>query len=370
MKILVVHVPAGAGHQRAAEAIAAALRERKVSAEVIVWDALLGTNRIYRWSFTKGYLRLIHQAPLLWGIAYHLTDIKIFRGPIQWLHRISNRSHGKHFEKYLIETQPDVIVGTHFFPMEVAGRLKLERRISSRVITVITDYLPHALWVAPGIDLYVVAGQEARQELIMRGVANEKIRIVGIPVDPKFSENGSRPELVRRLSLRTDLFTVLIGSGGAGTGPIVALLKAFNSVRQQLQILIVVGRNDSLFRQLEALRPSMRHAVQVYGFVNNMDELMAVSDVVVTKAGGLTCTEALVKGVPLLLVAPIPGQETRNAQAMTRMGAALWANRMQEIPGMIENLIRHPETLKRMGERGRQNAAPQAALEISKLVVP
>ncbi len=370
MKILVVHVPAGAGHQRAAEAIGASFHDRRSSAEIIVWDALMGTNALYRWSFTKGYLRLIQQAPFLWGLAYHLTDIKTFSGIVGWIHRMSNRLHGNYFEKYLMETNPDVVIGTHFFPMEVAGRLKSEGKIRARLITVVTDYMPHALWMTPGIDAYVVASPQAKEELIVRRVPAEKIHLLGIPVDPKFQSDGNRPELIQRLGLDQKKFTVLIGSGGAGTGPIVSLVNSLAALSDSLQLLIVVGKNDSLFRKLESLRPSVKHMMRIYGFVNNMDELMGVSDLVISKAGGLTCTEALVKGVPLVLVAPIPGQETRNAEIITQLGAALWAKSVPEIPRIIQQLRNDPEILLKMRQKAREHGLPHAAEQITKLVVP
>ena len=369
MKILVTHVPAGSGHQRAAEAIVEAFSYRQDPAEVLLHDALEGTNWFYQWCFTRGYLDLIHGVPFLWGVMYHLTDIKGAGPLVEQLHRLSNGLHGRHFENYLLQLQPDVVIGTHFFPMEVAATLKSRGLLSAHLITVITDFLPHALWIAPGIDTYVVASEPTREDLLSRGIPPDRIVRIGIPVDPKFSSAADGPALARRLDLAPDRFTVLIGSGGAGTGPIVSLVETLDKMSDPLQLLVIAGKNLRLYKRLEALKAKIRHPMKIFGFINNMEELMEVSDILISKPGGLTCAEAMAKGLPSILVHPIPGQETRNAQAMIRMGAAVWASRIQEIPALLKKFRQNPEDLRAMGRNARENSVPDAALKIAELAV-
>ncbi len=370
MKILILHVPAGSGHQRAAEAVLAAFHQRQVQDELTIRDALEGANRFYRWCFTRGYLNLIHQAPFIWGVLYHLTDLKILNRQVQWLHRVSNGLHEKNLGTYLRKSRPDVVIGTHFFPMEVAGTLKAQGLLSAKLITVITDYLPHALWIAPGIDTYVVGSEAARQELLARGVDPDRIQLFGIPVDPKFSQNRDNPAVIKQIGLDPDRFTVLIGSGGAGTGPIVSLIETLGQMPDLIQIVVVVGKNVELFRKLKTLCRKIRHPIKVYGFINNMDELMAISNLMISKPGGLTCAEAMTRGLPLILIAPIPGQETRNAQVMTQMGIAVLAGRVSEIPNLVRALRKDPETLRAMSRKARQLSHPDAALQITRLAIP
>ena len=369
MKILVAYVPAGAGHQRAAEAVAAAFHQLQVSAEVTVVDALDGVSRFYRWVFTEGYLRMIHQVPFLWGLLYHLTDIRAFQKPVEWIHRTSNRDLGRGFEAYLQETQPDIVIGTHFFPMETAGALKAQGKISSRLITVITDYMPHALWITPRIDDYVVVCERTRRELITRGVPDGIIHILGIPVDLKFAKRENRAALIRQMGLDPDRFTILVGSGGAGTGPILSLVTALGTIREPVQLMVVTGRNTHLFQRLAEMRHKFPHPVKMFGFINNMDELMEASDLVVSKPGGLTCTEALAKGVPLVLTAAIPGQETRNARILVEMGAAVLDGNIREIPKVVARLINDRGTLERMARAAKTASRPFAAADIVKLAI-
>ncbi len=369
MKIVVTHVPAGAGHQRAAEAVHGVLTQTHPEATVVLLNALDGVDPSYRWAFTRGYLGLIDGCSALWGAAYRLSDGLPFRHGITRIHRWSNAWHGRKLESLLLGHQPDVIIGTHFFPMEVAGFLKSRGRLQARLITVITDYLPHLVWTAKGVDLYAVACAETRQELVRRDVAEEKIRVVGIPIDSQFHRQEDRAALAAKLGLERDRFTVLIASGGFGNGPVPKLVETFLSIPESLQLLIVAGKNNSLFRQLEQMRRQTHHRVKVYGFVRNMHELMSVSDVMVTKPGGLSCAEAMAKGLPMVLIVPIPGQETRNARFIARSGAGVLAPSLQAVPVILNELRRNPKRLQEMAHRGREIARPEAASAVARLAV-
>lgn len=369
MKILVAHVPAGSGHERAAQAVVAGFAQFNHTIDAVLLDAIQGGDPYYRWAFTQGYTRLISQAPFLWGLMYYLTDCPILTRLSQKLHRLENARHGKGFEKLLLSAQPDAIIATHFFPIEVAAFLKRTGRLSSRVIAVITDYLPHALWIAPGVDRYVVGFPETKEELIKRGVAPEQISVLGIPIDPKFSKQNDRVNLAKRLGLMAGCFTVLIASGGLGTGPIVSLVKTLGRVKEKMQLLVVTGKNASLFKRLSTLGPQTPHSMKVYGFVHNMDELMDLADLMLTKPGGLSCTEAMAKGLPFVLICPIPGQESRNGWLLSKMGVAAWAGGLQNLPGILLKLRREPQRLQTLAEKGKAAARPHAALEIAALAV-
>ncbi len=369
LKVLVTYVPAGSGHQRAADGIFAALQRAGGQVEPERVDALNGCDSCYRWSFDRGYLDLIQRAPAVWGLSYHLTDLRAFRRGIQRLHRLNNAWHAAGLGRFFAEAKADWIIGTHFLPMEVAGSLKVRGKISSRLISVITDYRPHTLWIAPGIDLYAVASERTKEELIQRGVPEERIRVTGIPVDPRFTASLDRESLRRRFELKQDRFTILVGSGGAGTGPIQRLVRLLGRIPKPIQLIVVAGRNDALVRELEGLRPQMPHPMKVCGFVNNMEELMEVSDLLISKPGGLTCAEGMAKGLPFLLIEPIPGQESRNAAALVQMGAAALASRLEEVPEQVQAFLRDPERLRRLSQKAREIGRPDAAEKIARMAL-
>ena len=367
MKILIAYVAAGAGHQRAAEAVGAAFHQLGVPHKVTVLNATEKTDACYQWSFTRGYVGLIRHFPFLWGFLYHLTDLRFLRKAVQGLHRISNRWHGKPFEDYLLEARPDLFIGTHFFSAEVAAAVKSRHHLPMRVVTVITDYLPHILWLAPGVDTYVVASDETKEAFLRRGIPGNQIEVLGIPIDPKFNQRISRPLLAKKLGIDPDRFTILIGSGGLGTGPIVSLVEALAEVIEPIQLLVVAGKNSALFEHLENMRCSVLHPMKIYGFINNMDELMEVSDVMVSKPGGLTCAEAMAKGLPLIVVAPIPGQETRNMRFLQELGLAVFAPDVKTVPRLIREFIADPQQLRAISQNTREKSFPEAAVHVAQL---
>ncbi len=369
MKIVVTHVPAGSGHQRAAEAIAFSLSTQAPGTSVVLLNALDGADPIYQWSFTRGYIGLIDGCPAAWGAAYGITDWKPIRPLSQMLHRLSNAWHGRALESILLSHRPDVVIGTHFFPMEVAGHLKRSGRLSAQLITVMTDLLGHSVWIAPGIDRYVVGSAVSKEDLIRRGVADQQIHVLGIPIDPHFGEESDRRSLAGKLGLDPERFTVLVASGGSGTGPVCDLVRSLRRIQEPMQVLVVAGKNPDLFQRLERMRQEIHHSMKVYGFVSNMHELMAVSNIMVSKPGGLSCAEAMARGLPLLLVAAIPGQESRNARVMVRMGTALQVKGLRGLPSWIGELRRRPARLLAMARRAKEMAHPEAASAVARMAL-
>ena len=368
MKIIVSHVPAGSGHEKAAEAISGALRRIRPDADVSVLNALEGMNPAYQWAFTDGYLDIIHKYPALWGLAYHSLDIKMLSGLAFWLHRTSNAMHGKSLETILLREKPDVFIGTHFFPMEVASSMKQEGKLDAKLITVITDYMPHNVWIAPRIDAYAAGMELTKKELMSRGIPEKKIYVTGIPIDSKFGKKLPRQTVAANLGLDPAQFTLLVVSGGYGTGPVAELVKALGRIKEPMQVIVVCGKNTALRKKLTLLQ-GFPHKLIVYGFVDNMDELMDAADLLVTKPGGLSCTEAMAKGLPMVLVAPIPGQEARNAVIIERSGAAVLAGPIQKAPPIIEKLRSDPAQLAEMGRKGMASGKPDAAIEIARLAL-
>ena len=367
MKIVISHVSAGAGHQRAAEAVGAAFHQLGYGNDLSVIDAVAKVDACYRHSFTKGYHDLIRYVPAVWGFLYAFTDVLFMRGIASWLHRMSNQWHGKPFETFLLEKRPDLFIATHFFPAEVAARLKRQGKLSMKVIVAITDYLPHTLWLAPGVDLYAVASDRTKEELMRRGIPENRIRVLGIPIDPKFHREISRPAAAKKLGVDPSTFTLLIASGGLGTGPIFSLVRILSGMQEPISLLIVTGRNTALYEQLENFRHKISHPMKVYGFIDNMEELMAASDIIISKPGGLTCAEAMAKGLPLIAVSPIPGQEERNIRFLEKVGVALYPKKIDQVPSLIRELRGNPGRREEIRRKEQRHSFPDAAFSIARL---
>ena len=365
-KILIIHATAGAGHTKAAQAIQRAFGEFENGLEVKIINSLDYTTPFFRLTYPKIYVFLVNRIPLVWGLFYYLLDNAFFYALVSWIRHLNNWIASQGLVKFLKEYRPDVIIATHFLAPDVISMMGKDK-LKARLITVVTDYRLHSFWLAKGVDDYIVAYDETKRDLIKRGVAADKIHILGNPIDSVFSEKLDKEEIRKRFHLDGRRFTVLVGCGGYGIGPVEKLIAAINGTNVPLELLVVCGKNEELYSKVQNLAKSMNFYLVNFGFVDNMHELMEVSDLLVTKPGGIVCAEALAKGLPIIGIFPIPGQERRNLDTLVRRGAAARLRNTDDIRNIIEKFYRHKDSLQRMKERIASIKRPQAALDIAKL---
>jgi processive 1,2-diacylglycerol beta-glucosyltransferase len=262
--------------------------------------------------------------------------------------------------------RPDVVLCTHYFPLETLNRLRKKRGgPRPMAVSVVTDFEAHALWMDTCVDLYCVAAEETKARLVARGAVAENVVVTGIPISGKFSAKLSAKAVRKGLGLRDDLRVLLVPSGGFGMGPVGAILAELDKVGRPFQCVVVTGRNQELRQELAA--QDRKHPTQVLGFVRNMHELMAVADLIITKPGGLTSSEALAMGKPLLILNPIPGQEAANSDFLLEHGAAAKVNRVEDLPYRIEQLLgsrRLPDMARAAKAIGRPDAARAVCREV------
>ena len=361
--ILILHATAGAGHTRAAQAVAAALKLRGEACSVV--DILDCTPALFRRMYVKSYIDLVQKAPELWGYLYDRTDVVRPATSKRVRTRLAfNQLNSLPFRKLLKEARAEAIVCTHFLPLELLSDLKRRGKIDTPVHAVVTDVSPHALWVYPHIDCYHVATRAAARELARKGFPAERVRVTGIPVDPVFAERTPAGEARAALGL-PEKPTVLLLSGGFGVGPMVEALESFRESRAEISLVVVAGKNAELEKRCRALAAGLPVPVTVCGFVNNMHAWMDAADLIVTKPGGLTTTEILAKGKPMALVAPIPGQEQRNCEYLLEAGAAVRLHDVGDAAFHLEDWLADAARLKRMAAAARAIARPRAADDIA-----
>ncbi|MDD5428190.1 MAG: glycosyltransferase [Candidatus Omnitrophica bacterium] len=369
-KILVLYATAGIGHKKASMAVKAAFDELKFDdAEVILADALDYTNHFFKWSYLETYLLMVNKLPTLWGSSYYFTDNFYVNIAVSKLRRLNNWLNSGKLTKYLTDEKPDVVISTHFFASEVISNLKSSGKVNCKLITVVTDYRLHSWWVADKTDVYVVAGQDTRDDLLKWKVPSEKIRILGIPIEPVFTKKLDKAKILQAAGLRSGIFTVLVIGGGFGVGPIEEIIKSVGSIANPIQIITICGHNEDLVKKLEALKPSLKANIKVCGFVNNVYEYMDVADVLISKSGGITVSESLAKELPMVIIAPIIGQETRNSDYLIEHGAAVKIGKAADIKEVIEYLSVHPERMSAMKEAIRAIKKPDAAYDVAKLAI-
>jgi processive 1,2-diacylglycerol beta-glucosyltransferase len=315
---------------------------------------------------SEGYLQMVKTIPQMYGYMYRQAERATEVGPFRlWAHQFTAGNLRALMEK----ERPDVVVCTHAFPCGAMVEYKRAYDDALPVVGVVTDFAVHAFWIHPEVDAYAVATEAMRDVMVARGIAPERIAVTGIPVDPRFTENGeSRTTLRERLHLPAGRKIVLMMGGGLGMGPIVKMMDALSGSREPVCAVVIAGRNTKLRVRVLAAARALDYPVRVLPFVDNVHEYMHASDVLLTKPGGLTTAEALVAGVPMILFKPLPGQEERNVRYLTERRAAVRARTPLELERCVRDLIENPARTERMAAAIREIARPNAAAEIAGIV--
>lgn len=369
-KILVLHASVGAGHTRAAQAVAAALKLEAPDATVVTVDALDLARPLFKRVYGRGYLKLVEKAPALFGLLFDLTDKPAKgRGVGDGLRRLVQRWGANQLAALVEEGGWDAIVHTHFLAPELTSALRRRGKLAVPQLTVVTDYDAHRIWVHSPTERYCVASPLAAASLRSHGVPASAIEITGIPVMPAFSVPVAEAAVRREFGLSGAYPVVVQASGGHGVGPVEETFRALLAATIPSEIVVVCGRNEAARKKLASIRPPGRHRVKLVGFTDKMRELMSVADVLVTKPGGLTVSEALACGLPMALVSPIPGQEVRNADYLLENGAAVKANSPAALTGKIEELLSSETRLVEMRRKAKALGRPRAAFAVAKLAL-
>jgi processive 1,2-diacylglycerol beta-glucosyltransferase len=365
-RILVLSASVGAGHLRAAEAVELALRQTVPDAVVRNLDVLEMTGPLFRRIYGKLYLDLVNLAPHALGYFYDLSDqpSRSGRNRGDRLRLVLEKLNLKKFMKFLQAERWDLVINTHFLPAEIIASLRKRGELAIPQVTVTTDFDTHRLWVNTPCERYFTATEEGALYLRHWGVPAETIFVTGIPIHPVFSQPKDRAACLEKHGLAADRPVILQLSGGFGVGPIEKLFHAILEVQKPIQLVTITGRNEALRVQLETLPTPARHAVKVLGFTKEIDELMQAADLVVTKPGGLTTSEVLAREAVMVIVNPIPGQESRNSDYLLESGAAIKVNNAATLAFKIDRLMDDPARLAQLRANVRRIAHPRAAFDV------
>ncbi len=362
MKVIITYASAGAGHLKAAEAIYDFIKKYRAEVDVKIIDILEETNVFFRFGYSRGYSFLVNYVFLFWWLIFRLTYLKPCRKVLRPIAALINYLNTKKFRNFLIRENPDFIISTHFFPSEISASLKADKKIKSQVISVITDFGAHPFWISGGTSLYVVASDVTKKQLVGEGVPENIIRDLGIPVHSKFLEDLDKIAIREKIGIKASAFTVLIVTGSFGIGPIE---KIVNVLYEDARLLVACGRNKKLYKRLKLKNyPNCF----VFGFVDNMQEMMGASDVIITKPGGLTIAELLAMELPPIFISAIPGQETENARVLERHGVGFSVRKLEVLKNIILDLKKNPEKLSRVKDKIKEIKKPLSVKEICDVV--
>jgi processive 1,2-diacylglycerol beta-glucosyltransferase len=369
-RVLVLSASVGAGHMRAAQAVELALREVAPDAQVKNLDVLTLTNAAFRKVYASAYLDLVNHAPYVLGYMYDLMDRPRRAGSKRdRLRVVVEKLNLNKFCDLIEEGRWDVAVSTHFLPAEIIASLRRDGKCGLPQMTVTTDFETHRLWVNEPCEAYTTATEEGAANLRKWGVSPERVHVTGIPIHPVFSRPKDRWACLKNQGLLGDRPVVLQLAGGFGVGPIGQLFRAILEVPTPLEVVVVCGKNAEAKEELGQVEVPPRHRVKVMGFTTEIDELMAVADVVVSKPGGLTTSEVLARGAAMAIVNPIPGQESRNADFLLENGAAIKINNAATLPFKLGRLLEDREKLEAIKSNARRIAKPLAAFDVARLAL-
>lgn len=365
-RIILMYISEVSGHHSATLAIEKAIKILQPQAEVLNINTFNYTNPISEKIVNRIYMGIIKRTPKLWDYLYDNPSIVKKIAKIKSsIHNFNSPKFKTLFDKF----QPDVVACSQAFPCGMVADYKKVYHSDIPLVAVLTDYVPHSYWVYDNINYYVVPSDEVGLRLAEKGVPQDKIKPFGIPFDSKFNEKISRDEIAKGLGLDLDIPTILIMGGGQGLGPIKTIVRSLDGLRLEFQEIIVTGTNKKLYRSLKRKIGRYKKKILLFGYANNVNELMDVSDLIITKPGGITTAEALAKKIPMVIVKPIPGQEASNTAYLSGHLAAIKIDKPKDVCAAIEDLLRNPDKLSRMREAITRISKPSASQDIARLLL-
>lgn len=365
-RILFISAPVGAGHIRAAKAISVALCKNNHEIETKIANVFDFFNPTIGQMILKIYLKILEIFPRLYGMAYSWGNESSFALAGR---KVISGYLAKKMEKYIIDYNPALIVCTHATPAGLVAHLIRKNKLMIPVVAVVTDFVVHRLWIYPEIEHYTVANDNMRDFLIKHGITSSGIEVVGIPVDEKFSISTDKLQILNELQFDSNSKTVLIIGGGTGILPMDDIVVCCENIDIPLQIIVVTGNNKNMYNKLLTLQPTLRNKVRILRYVDNVNELMSVADLIISKPGGMTVSEALCRGVPMLIYRPIPGQEEANTNYLLTCQAALRADSLVDIQRMIRKVfIEEPEVWSALQQNMVSISQPMAAPMIAQAI--
>ena len=379
-KVLIMSASTGGGHNRAAKAMKDEIEKKCIDGEHItceIIDSLKLINTTMDKIISSGYEKSAKYTPKAWGGVYKMSDANIV-SKHEYKGNLFNTLLASKLKKLLKERKPDLIIGTHPFPMIALSTLKKKYPYRNAfnsffvppLISVLTDYTAHSTYIQDEIDYYIAGDEYVKEVLISEGVDGDKIKPYGIPVEKSFLEHREKSVVLEELGLAPDKFTVLLMGGSFGAGNIKDTLKELLEIDRDFQIIVITGRNETLKEKLEKSleKHTIDKNISILGFTQDMNDILSAVDIIVSKPGGLTTTECLLKELPMIIPYYIPGQEEENMDFLSNCGAALRTSKKFTISVLLKVLIDNPTRMKLLKNNIKSVKKQNTAEDIANLV--
>lgn len=365
-RVLILSASVGSGHVKAAEALAQRMRERPDVEEVLSDDSLDHTNVLHKQFYSTLYTKLSAMMPEFLGWWYEKSDDP-------WVadkgRLVIDLPQALPLINLVREFRPDVILCTHFMPAGVISWLIANGKLEAKLGVVVTDFHFHAFWITRAFHWYFVAQEEDRIHMEALGLPGERISATGIPVDAAFAAPVDREEVLRRHGLDPARPMVLVAGGSLGLSPATAVVRQLLQVKRDFQAVVVCGKNEEMQAGVRALTAGREADFRVFGYTREMADFMGAASVLMSKPGGMTTAEALARGLPMMILDPIGGQEERNADVLLEAGAALKCSEVTLVGHKLRRLLDEPGLRERMSANARALGRPNAAGHIAEIVL-
>lgn len=364
MQVLILTVSAGAGHMKASESLKECL-EKNIKNNVMIVDTLKYINPLVDKIVVGSYIQAIKTTPAIYGKLYKFAESE--DGLID-ISKTLNNILAMRLTKLVYDFNADIVVCTHPFPQQMISNLARKGKVKVPIVSVLTDYAPHTFWIHSNIDAYVIPHEDLQYELIKRGVNKELIHPLGIPVSLDFKKEVDEDEIRREFGLE-DKLTFLLMGGSLGMGEIKNIFEILCKCPIDVQVICVTGKNKKLREALTKIATDCPQKKSVIlSYTDKIPELMSISNLIITKPGGLTVSESMIKGLPIAMISPIPGQEERNAEYLVNSGMAIWLRNKDHYEEDLLQVLNNPLRLRHMSEIARLKAKPKSCEDIASLL--
>lgn len=370
-KVIIFYASYGGGHLNAAKSIQECITNNYKDINVELIDCMKYVNITIEKITTAAYREMAKKAPWAWGRIYADSQ----KGPLAHISSRSNKIMAIKLLKLLREKNPDLIISTHPFGSQMCSYLKRKQKITSKIATIMTDFAPHDQWLVGNeyTDYYFVAHNKMKQYLISKNIDENKIFDTGIPISNRFLLNYNKNDILSELKFTPNKKTVLFFGGGEfglGKTKTVEIFECFVKLFPDIQIIAIAGKNEKMktaFSKIVELE-KRNDSIRVLEFTNKVPEFMSISDLVVTKPGGLTTSESLASKLPMVIINPIPGQEEENAQFLEENGIAIWIKKYDNPYEKLQNLFSDPTLLPTMKKNTEKLSKKYSTQNICKIL--
>jgi len=366
-KVLFLYSTKFSGHYHAAEAVSKAIEEIDASIKTLKVETISFISPKIGKIIHKAYLGMIKKTSSIYDLLW--DNQRVFRSTNRLKEVLFDRLSKDRFKELFDEFRPDATICTQAFPCGIISRLKRDYNREIKIIAVITDYDVHSYWIYENVDYYMVATEDMKIKLNKKGINDRKIKVTGIPVKPIFKLSKDKDKLRKKLNIDNGLPVILIIGGSYGLGPLYDAVKILSEMKESYQFLVVCGKNERMIKKIELLKSQISNPLKCFGYIDNIDELMEVSNLLITKPGGITITEALLKGIPMIIYNIVKGQESQNYRFLIKEGMAAECKDINRLKEVVRDLLNSDKKQQEFIQKSKEYINPDAAYDIADIIL-